>query len=252
LHIRTGSRASVQLVDRWLERQQVEVLACADAFDACVAVLRKDAPPIGLALLGADWLDPEDFALIRLLHEHVPGLAIVLYGYAGLPQEPAHAGPLLVCRSAVDLEHALQDELDGLVARVRRQASGTSRNLTGTGQDPSLPDPRRSNLRTRRGDSDHLSDGPAQEADGIDAAGRPALRRAASRSPAGTAVGGARSAPEPEAVRHAGALSTDSPTTTTTGGTLPAAMPDTGVRPASPRTIHSREELKALLRDTGW
>jgi hypothetical protein len=107
IHLRTGDRGTDGAIAAWLERHGVDVIACADAFEACTFALTHSAATPDLALVGADWLPPDQLAIIGYLRETWPGVTTVVYGSA-----PATAGfeatPLtLVQRSAAAVQRML-------------------------------------------------------------------------------------------------------------------------------------------------
>jgi hypothetical protein len=97
IHLRTGDRATDGAISAWLERHGVEIVACADAFEACVFALTHSAATPDLALVGADWLAPDEHAIIGYLRETWPGVTTVVYG--GAPAVAGfEAGPLTLVR----------------------------------------------------------------------------------------------------------------------------------------------------------
>ena len=109
IHLRTGDRGTDGAISAWLERHGVEVVTCADAFEACAFALTHSAATPDLALVGADWLAPDELAIIGYLRETWPGVTTVVYGSA-----PATAGfeatPLTVVqRSATAVQRMLAD-----------------------------------------------------------------------------------------------------------------------------------------------
>jgi hypothetical protein len=118
VHLCTGNQGTDEAIRAWLERHGVEVVACADAFEACtVALTQPDRKP-DLALIGTDWLAPEELAIIGYWRETWPGLTVILYGSAegtaGLPTQPSTH----VCRSAEELQHLLEDSPDNVLKQT--------------------------------------------------------------------------------------------------------------------------------------
>ena len=107
IHLRTGDRGTDGAISAWLERHGIEVVACADAFEACTFTLTHSATVPELAFVGADWLAPDELAIVSYLRETWPGVTIVIYGSA-----PATAGfeasaLTHVCRSAFAVRRML-------------------------------------------------------------------------------------------------------------------------------------------------
>lgn len=104
IHIRTGQRARADMVDEWLTDHDVEIVALADVYEACVYLLKHYDQVPDLALVGADWLSASEFAIVRYIRETWPPVGVVVYG--GSPDAPAYDfSPLvLTCRSDQALE----------------------------------------------------------------------------------------------------------------------------------------------------
>ncbi len=82
IHLRTADRGTDGAISAWLERHGVEVVACADAFEACTFALTHSATIPELAFIGADWLAPDELAISGYFRETWPGVTIVIYGSA--------------------------------------------------------------------------------------------------------------------------------------------------------------------------
>ncbi len=115
--MRTGDRGTDGAISAWLERHGVEVIACADAFEACALALTHSETTPDLTLVGVDWLAPDELAVIGYFRETWPGVTTVVYG-----SKPADTGfeaaPLtIVCRSAVAMRRILADTPDALLEK---------------------------------------------------------------------------------------------------------------------------------------
>jgi hypothetical protein len=122
IHVRTGDRGTDGAVSAWLERHGVEVVACVDAFEACTLALTQGKPEPDLAFIGADWLAPDETALIGYLRETWPQLTTVIYGSAQATARFEARPPTLVCRSAEGLRRMLASPPDALRNKSRAAA----------------------------------------------------------------------------------------------------------------------------------
>ncbi len=82
IHVRTGHGVHAQHVDAWLARHAVAVTAHDDAYAACVHLLTHYAQIPEFALVGADWLAPDEYELVAFIRHTWPRTVIVLYGDA--------------------------------------------------------------------------------------------------------------------------------------------------------------------------
>jgi hypothetical protein len=121
IHVRTGDRGTDGAISTWLQRHGVDVTPCADAFEACVYALAQPEPPPELALIGADWLAPDEVAVLGYLRETWPGIAIVVYGGTEATASFEASPATRVCRSGEALRRMLADTPDALLD-VRRAA----------------------------------------------------------------------------------------------------------------------------------
>jgi hypothetical protein len=155
IHLCTGDRAIDGAIAGWLDRHGVDVVACADPYEACAFALTQPDPMPDLAFIGADWLAPDETAIIHYFRQVWPGLALVIYG--STPATSAFQDSMLtfVCRSASALRRVLEDHPDHLLERFPdasrpraahdgglRQSTGFAGNPVGEEQTPStLPAP---------------------------------------------------------------------------------------------------------------
>ncbi len=120
--MRTGDRATDGAIARWLQDHGVEVTHCADSYEACVVALSQDGPPPDVAFIGADWLAPDETAIIAYFHESWPELPIVVHGSARATSGFHSSKQTRVCRSPEVLRHMLADSPDALTAEHRVHA----------------------------------------------------------------------------------------------------------------------------------
>jgi hypothetical protein len=80
IHVRTGQRASAEMVDTWLTRSGVSAAGFDDVYAACVYLLRHYAAIPDLALVGADWLGDDELSIVAYIRQTWPRTAIVVYG----------------------------------------------------------------------------------------------------------------------------------------------------------------------------
>ena len=139
IHLRTGDRGTDGAISAWLERHGVEVVACADAFEACTFALTHSAATPDLVLVGADWLAPDELAIIGYFRETWPGVTTVVYGSA-----PATAGfeatrPTLVQRSATAVRRMLADAPGALLEESLKALRAQAPLDDGWRPQPKLP-----------------------------------------------------------------------------------------------------------------
>jgi hypothetical protein len=115
IHLCTGDRGTDRAISSWLERHRVEVVGCTDPYEACAFALTHPKPAPDLAVIGADWLAPDELAIVNYFRETWPRVATVVYGS---PQVTAglQATPLtLVCRSGGAIQRLLAGSPDALL-----------------------------------------------------------------------------------------------------------------------------------------
>jgi hypothetical protein len=141
IHVRTGDRGTDGAISAWLERHGVKVVDCADPFEACAFALTERAAAPDLALIGADWLAPDEAALVGYFREAWPGLITVVYGSpqatAGFEASP----PTLVCRSADALRRMLADSPDTLLSQSLEALRSQTPLDKGWRPQPKAPSP---------------------------------------------------------------------------------------------------------------
>jgi hypothetical protein len=123
IHLRTGDRGTDNAISAWLEKHGVDVVACADPFEACLVALSRSEPAPDLALVGVDWLAPDELGIVEYFAQAWPGLTLVLYGS---PQATARFQPApltVVYRSPDALQRVLSESPDKLLARSRAEAA---------------------------------------------------------------------------------------------------------------------------------
>lgn len=142
IHIRTGQRADVDAVEEWLAAHHVDLLPCSDAYDACVrmATDAHDAPE--LALLGIDWLAPDDLAVVTYLRRTWPHIAVVVYGGDSASAAQFELDPATrTCRVQGTLMRLLRLAPDELLARFAMSPAsvGQPRRVPVTPAAPPTP-----------------------------------------------------------------------------------------------------------------
>jgi hypothetical protein len=120
--LRTGDQGIDGAISTWLERHDVEVVGCADPFEACAFALTQRGSAPDLAFIGVDWLAPEELAIVDYLREIWPELSAVVYGGAQATARLEPNAPALVCRSAEGLRRMLADSPDALLSQPRAAA----------------------------------------------------------------------------------------------------------------------------------
>ena len=115
IHLRTGDRGTDGAISTWLDCHDVEVVTCADSFDACVQALTELASAPDLALIGIDWLPPDEYSIIHYLRETWPGLTMVLYGSTPMIVEFGKMPLTIACRGAADIRRMLASTPGALV-----------------------------------------------------------------------------------------------------------------------------------------
>ena len=119
IHIRSGEPGPGRLIDRWLEAHHVPVRDFADAYEACVYLVQHPSATPDLAFVGTDWLLPEEWPIVRYLHETWPGLGLIIYASRSVPGLPEGAALRSVAASARTLESILELEPDNLLRGMR-------------------------------------------------------------------------------------------------------------------------------------
>ena len=83
LHLRTGETTAAEAISSWLRQYRVGGTDFSDAFEACVYLLEQSEQAPDLAFVGTDWLTPDEFPIIRYIHETWPGAGVIVYGDGG-------------------------------------------------------------------------------------------------------------------------------------------------------------------------
>lgn len=177
LHVVTGDRPMAQAVRQWQVQHACQTLEFADAYDACVALLRQPEYTASIAFLGVDWLPRDDVPIVDYIRMTWPH--VVQIGYGQQPQSLGAAQETLRVYDAVGLRRLLSlPPLDLIrMQRERRTriysadsdldwvaASQLEGGLGSTWSDVALADARtavsprsqqaRRDQRRRRGDGD--------------------------------------------------------------------------------------------------
>lgn len=140
VHLRAGEPGAAQAVDDWLRRQGISCTDFADAYEACVYLLENHERVSELAFVGADWLTPDEYAIIRYISATWPGVGVIVYcGTTEIPLcecgpstrvcTPAALGRLLAL-TPDQLLHALRqppaEDLNARKETVRRRGGSSS------------------------------------------------------------------------------------------------------------------------------
>lgn len=179
IHLRTADRGADDAIAAWLHRHDVEVVDCADAFDACVAALTSPHEAPDLALAGVDWISPNESAVLGYLRETWPGIIIVIHGAsaatAGYPSSPL----TLVCRTG----DALREVLASPPGALRARLTETRRFVETCDKEWRAPPPRFSIPELRPTKEPQAPDNPATK-DSSDERAKPVERRVEPPMPA--------------------------------------------------------------------
>ena len=136
IHLRTGQRARVEAVDTWLARHEVPVAAFDDAYDACVHLLLHCADIPDLAVVGVDWLTPDEFQILAYIRQTWPHAVIVVYGGEGeLP-----GFDLLPLTQAYARDGGIQTMLADTPEEIVRRLRGRRPSLTALARPESVGD----------------------------------------------------------------------------------------------------------------
>ncbi|GEM_PF-1990104 len=193
VHLRTGDAAIDGRIAAWLRRHGATVIECADACEACVLAVRAEGLPPQLAMVGADWLAPDEFSVLGYFREVWPSIGIVITGsprvVAMFPASPR----TYICRNEAALVRmfaltpaALYDQiasgarrpLEGPAGAVagedgyRPVAPGVSRILDHA-RASSDPDERPTGREPQTGDGVAAAADPLVEPDSTEITGRP-------------------------------------------------------------------------------
>ena len=119
LHLRTGETSAAEAISSWLRQHRVGGTDFSDAYEACVYLLEQSEETPDLAFVGTDWLTPDEFPIIRYIHETWPGVGVIIYGDGGeLP--PQESGALMWrCGSVDALRQVLADSPANVLQRLR-------------------------------------------------------------------------------------------------------------------------------------
>jgi hypothetical protein len=124
IHIRTGEASLNRTVEGWLEQHKVPAQSFADAYEACVHLIGHAAAVPDFAFVGADWLTPEEWPIVRYLHDTWPGVAIIVYASRRVAGLPEPVGSRAVCTSARVLDRMLELGPDNLLRSMRTSPAG--------------------------------------------------------------------------------------------------------------------------------
>lgn len=120
LHLRTGDRSADDAITSWLERHQIETVTCRDPFEACAHALKAPDDRPDLIWIGADWLAPDESAVIEYLREVWPAAAIVLHGQdPAIRAEPETERGAQRIRGAAALRRLLADDPAFVLRKLR-------------------------------------------------------------------------------------------------------------------------------------
>jgi len=118
LHIRTGQRAAVEMLDAWLADHAVAVVPISDVYAACAHLLQRYEQVAELVLLGADWLAKGELSILRYVRETWPRAAVVVYGTARDLAACELAPLTLVCQGSAELERLVAQTPEAIVRRI--------------------------------------------------------------------------------------------------------------------------------------
>jgi hypothetical protein len=107
LHLRTADRGVDDAIAAWLRRHDVEVIECADAFDACVAALESPQTAPDILIAGVDWLSPSESSVLGYLRETWPGIIMLIHGGSNAAAVYPAAARTLICRTDAELRQVL-------------------------------------------------------------------------------------------------------------------------------------------------
>lgn len=138
IHIRTGEAGLNRTVEGWLARHNLPARVFADAYEACVYLIANASTVADFAFIGADWLTPEEWPIVRYLHETWPSLAVIVYASRRVPGLPEPLALRAVCTSPRMLDRVLEGEPDNLLRSMR---SSTAEDLQAASEpsEPSCP-----------------------------------------------------------------------------------------------------------------
>jgi len=139
--VRTGDRETDGAISAWLERHGVEVVECADPFEACTLALTQREPTPDLAFIGADWLAADELAIVGYFREAWPGLTTVVYGSAPATARFDAAPATWVCRSGSAVRRMLADSPDALLNESREALRSQTPVDDGWRPQPEVPPP---------------------------------------------------------------------------------------------------------------
>lgn len=120
LHISTGDAALESALQIWLERHGLAVVRFDDVYTAAVFVLRERAAPPSFALVGLDWLRPDEAQIVERIRRIWPRIPVILYGEPVAGAIPMRQG-VVHCPSAAELDAAVNELVSRWSAREQGQ-----------------------------------------------------------------------------------------------------------------------------------
>lgn len=118
IHIRTGQRALVELIDAWLLRHGAQTLPFADVYAACVHLLKHYEDIPDLVLFGADWAAADEFNIVSYIRQTWSRTPIVVYSADGETPLFDLLPLVLTCRGDVAVQRVLAASPTDLVRRL--------------------------------------------------------------------------------------------------------------------------------------
>lgn len=95
-------------MDRWLRGGDFRVHRCEDVYSACVyLVTHPDSPP-DLVVVGANWLTPDELAIMDYVEQTWPSAPLMVYGVSDDAGRIAASQRVRVCRSSDELRVLLE------------------------------------------------------------------------------------------------------------------------------------------------
>jgi hypothetical protein len=120
VHLRTGPRASAEMIDAWFREHAVEVAAFDEVYACCAHLLTHYEQIPDLVFLSSDWLSGDELAIVPYCRQTWPRCGLVIYGDNEMP--PGELVPLvLTCRGRQPLETLLAAGPDELARRFSAQ-----------------------------------------------------------------------------------------------------------------------------------
>ncbi len=113
----------VDCIERWLTNHDVDTTTFDDVYEACVYLLTRFEQVPQLAIVGADWLAPGEFSIIRYIRETWPRVGVLVYGGGSDAPGFDFAPMILTCRTPAALDTLVENGPTNVLHRITGEAT---------------------------------------------------------------------------------------------------------------------------------